>query len=321
MGELRSGVVDLRLGRDPHIVDQLIAERGQKIVNSRLWPFIRPFLYKILRYDDAVRMADEIGSLSGPAAMAYICELLALDLDITGLERIPKTGAVIIAVNHPTGIADGVAVYEAVRRVRPDIAVFTNRDAIRINPRLLEFLIPVEWREEERNRSKTKETLRLASRAFQDERAVVIFPSGRIAFWKDGRLNERPWQGSAVTLARKHEVPVLPINIASRNSGLFYWFANWSTELRDMTVFHELLNKRGKTFLIRIGPLIPAEAIAQGGPMEMTQRLQRHVVERLANDPDAEWVTAEVRRDFRPGRAAPKRLSTMRSGQKRPANG
>ena len=55
---------------------------------------------------------------------------------------------------------------------------------------------------------------------------------------KDGRLNERPWQSTAVTLARKHGVPILPVNVRSRNSGLFYWFANWNTELRDMTVFH-----------------------------------------------------------------------------------
>ena len=127
------------------------------------------------------------------------------------------------------------------------------------------------------------------SRAFSEGRAVVIFPSGRIAFWQDGRLNERPWQSSAITLARKQNVPIVPVNVQSRNSGLFYWFANWNTELRDMTVFHELLNKRGKTFRIRFGPLIPHERFAEGDATEVTQRLQEHVVERMAKDPDAEF--------------------------------
>ena len=190
--------------------------------------------------------------------------LLSIDLDVTGLDHIPASGAFIVAANHPTGIADGVAVYDALTRVRPDIAIFTNRDAIRINPRLSEFLIPVEWREAFRDRAKMRETLQLSSRAFSEGRAVVIFPSGRIAFWKDGRLNERPWQSSAITLARKQNVPIVPVNVQSRNSGLFYWFANWNTELRDMTVFHELLNKRGKTFRIRFGPLIPAGALRRG---------------------------------------------------------
>jgi putative hemolysin len=289
VGEVRSGVIKLGRPEVPHIADQLIAERGEKLVNSRFWPLIRPILYKILHYREAVQMADDIAPLPGAAAMDYVSRLLSLDLDISGLEHIPRAGAFIMAANHPTGIADGVAVYDALRKVRPDIAIFTNRDAIRINPRLSEFLIPVEWREDFRDRTKMRETLSLSSRAFREGRAVVIFPSGRIAFWKDGRLNERPWQTSAVTLARKQDVPILPVNVTSRNSGLFYWFANWNTELRDMTVFHELMNKRGKTFRIRFGKLIPQERFAEGDSAEVTRQLQEHVVERLADTPDAEF--------------------------------
>ena len=131
--------------------------------------------------------------------------------------------------------------------------------------------------------------------AFHSLRRFAATPSGRIAYWKDGRLNERPWQSSAITLARKQDVPILPVNVQSRNSGLFYWFANWNTELRDMTVFHELLNKRGKTFRISIGPLIPQERFAEGDPAEVTERLQSHVVHRLATDPDAEFRASTLR--------------------------
>jgi len=289
VGEVRSPALDLNARPSPHIADVLIAERGEKIVKSRLWPLVRPLLYRILHYDDAVRMADEIAPLHGLAAMQYVSDLLSINLDVTGLERLPKEGAVIIAANHPTGIADGVAVYDAITRVRPDIAIFTNRDALRVNPRLNEFLIPVEWREAFRDRAKMRETLQLSSLAFKEGRVVVMFPSGRIAFWKDGKLTERPWLSSAVTLARKQDVPIVPVNVQSRNSGLFYWFANWNTELRDMTVFHELLNKRGKTFRIRVGPPIPQQRFAEGEPAEVTQRLQSHVVDRLAKDPDAEF--------------------------------
>jgi len=197
----------------PHIVDQLIAERGEKLFRSRALPIIKPFLYQILRYKEAVRMADAMAPLPGTAAMQYVSDLLSLDLDVSGLEHIPRSGAFIVVANHPTGIADGVAVYDALRPARPDISIFTNRDAIRINPRLSEFLIPVEWREAFRDRAKTKETLRISSAAFAGERAVVIFPSGRIAFWADKRLNERPWQASAVTLAKKQDVPIVPAHV------------------------------------------------------------------------------------------------------------
>jgi len=279
---LRSAV----LQRRGHIVDQLIAERGIKLVASPFWPLYRPFLYRMLHYREAVQMAEAVAPLSGTEAMQYISELLSLDLQIKGLERIPREGGFIIAANHPTGIADGVAVYSALKPVREDVSIFTNRDAVRINERLVEHLIPVEWREEHRSLTKTRETLRLSSRAFADERAIVLFPAGRIAYWRERRLNERPWQASAVSLAQKHKVPVLPCHVTARNSWLFYLFGNQGlTELRDMTVFHELLNKRGKTFKIEFGPLISHESL-QGSAARLTESLQHYCVHTLAQDSD-----------------------------------
>lgn len=290
MGKAPPGLIELDLAPFPHIVDQLIAERGEKIVSSRHWPLIKPVLYKILRYKEAVRMADDLAPLSGTAAMDYCSRLLSLDLDVSGLDNVPREGGFIAIANHPTGIADGVAVYDALRRVRPDIAIFTNRDAVRVNPRLSDYLIPVEWREELRDRTKSRETLRLSTRAFAEGRAVVIFPSGRIAYWADGKLNERPWQTSAVTLARRQGVPILPINVGARNSWLFYWFANSGfTEMRDMTVFHELLKKKCKTFRVSFGKLIANDRICEGDPAEVAQRLQEHVVHRVPEDAAAEF--------------------------------
>jgi putative hemolysin len=286
------GATDIRANavRGAHIVDDLIAERGQKLVNSWSWPLIKPFLYRILHYREAVDMADRIAPLDGASAMEYISRMLNLDLDVTGLERIPKSGAFVMAVNHPTGIADGIAVYDALKTVRGDMSFFANRDATRVNPGFADMMVPVEWRVEHRSHAKTKETLRLASKAFAENRAVVIFPSGRLALWRDGGLQERPWQASMISLARRYRVPVLPAHLDARNSWLFYWFGNQNfTEMRDVTVFHELLNKKGKTFRLRIGPLISHEKIASGDTADMTGRLQHHCARVLARDADAEF--------------------------------
>jgi putative hemolysin len=50
----------------------------------------------------------------------------------------------------------------------------------------------VEWRDDFKSRDKTRETLQLTNRAVEGGKATVLFPSGRIAFWNDGRLTERP---------------------------------------------------------------------------------------------------------------------------------
>lgn len=122
---------------------------------------------------------------------------------------------------------------------------------------------------------------------------MVLFPSGRIAYWDNGKLNERPWKTSAVGLARKYNLPILPIHMTARNSGLFYWFAKWSTELRDMTVFYELLNKKGNRFEFTIGHMIQPDEL-EGDVGEVTKMLEHHTVFDLAADGDARFVNRPV---------------------------
>jgi len=272
-----------------HIVDTLIAERGQKVMASPWWPLIRPFAFKILRYRSAVDMADAIGSMDAQGVFAHVSDLLRLNVTTTGLERVPADGPVVMVSNHPTGIADGIVFYDAIKPRRADLSIFANRDAIRINPRLADMIVPVEWRADYKSREKTKETLRLAASAFDKGRAVVLFPSGRLAHWHGGKLTERPWMTSAVALARKNKAPIIPVHMGGRNSGLFYFLARVSTELRDMTVFNELLNKKNAEFTVNFGKPIDPDLVA-GDLSDITERMRIHCAETLAANPDADFV-------------------------------
>lgn len=273
-------------GQPGHIVDTLIAERGQRIVRHPLWPVMRPLLYTVLNYRKAIEFADAVANAPGFQAFEHLSESLSLDIRVREPQRIPEKGGFLLVSNHPTGIADGIAVFDLLKVRRPDMMFFANRDAIRVNPRFVEMVIPVEWRDEHKSKLKARETLQVTNRAISEGKATVLFPSGRIAYWADGRLNERPWKTSAVSFARKYNLPILPVHMAARNSGLFYWLAKWSTELRDMTVFHELLNKKGNRFDFTIGNLISPDAL-DGDPGEVTRALERHTVFDLARDGDA----------------------------------
>jgi putative hemolysin len=269
-----------------HIIDRLIDERTTNLSRHPLWPLAKPLLFRLMHYHQAVRMADSISPLPGWDALDFISHVLQLDLTITGLENIPQSGGVILAPSHPTGIADGIAVFDLVKKVRKDIAIFANRDAERVAPQFRDVIIPVEWRAGEKSHAKSRDTLEMTARAFQEKRAVVLFPAGRIAFWNEGKLTERPWQTSFVALARRYKFPVVPINISARNSGLFYFLSKHSTELRDMTLFRELLNKKGMKFTFHVGePIAPEEL--DGDPAELTAKLQSFTVDTLKADPKA----------------------------------
>lgn len=267
----------------PHIVDVLIAERAPRLSGGPFWPLLRPALYALLGYDEARALADAIGPMSGQAALDHVAALLGVEVEVVGLERLPKTGRLVAVCNHPTGIADGIAVYEAIGRVRPDLIFFANADALRVSPRLDEVLIPVEWVEEKRTRAKTRDTLAYARAALEAERAVVVFPAGRLARREGGVLTDPPWQASALSLARKHQAPVAPMHLEGPWSALFHLFDRFSRELRDITLFHELLNKKGRTFRLTIGePVAPERLGADAVPA-----MKAHVERALAADPDA----------------------------------
>lgn len=276
---------DLPSDQDKHIIDVLIEERAPRLAVSPAWPAVRPALYRALHYEQARRMADAIAPMQGPEAMEYISGLLGVRLDVRGLDRLPKAGRCVVVANHPTGIADGVAMYDALKPVRPDVIFFANADAHRVCPGFHQSLVAVEWVAAKRTIEKTKQTLKAAHKAFADERPVMIFPAGKLARVIDGEIQDPDWEPSAVSLARKHDAPVIPIWVDGPYPFFFHTFDRVSKELRDITLFHELLNKKGKLFTLKIGPPIPPSQLA-GPAEEVTLRLKRYVERDLPRDMD-----------------------------------
>ncbi|GAA0615734.1 GNAT family N-acetyltransferase [Brevundimonas kwangchunensis] len=274
----------------PHVVDVLIAERAPRLTASPFWPLVRPFLYKALNYRQAVRMADAVQPLSGAEALDYMSDLLDLKVSVLNGDRIPTDGRCIVVANHPTGIADGIAVFDAIKARRPDAIFFANADAVRVSPRLGEAIIPVEWVHEKRTREKTRATLQAAKEAFEAERCVVMFPAGRLArIGKDGSVTDPEWAATAASLARKYDAPVVPIHVSGPYSRLFHWFDRFSQELRDITLFHELLNKKRKPFALKVGKPIPPSRLDIDAA-KATYALKAFTERVLPSQPDADFA-------------------------------
>ncbi len=261
-----------------HIVDQLIEERALELMRHPVaWRLVQTLLYPLLGYGRAVQMADAIRHMSGQEVFDYLSARLDLAVDCQGLQHIPAEGVAVITANHPAGIADGIAVYDTLRRVRQDITFFANRDAIRVAPGLADMIVPVEWMAARRSHGRSRETVRHMAKAFHGDRLIVIFPSGRLAQPTPRGLVERGWQPSAISLAQRYRSPVIPMHIRARSSWLYYLFYLINQELRDMTLFRELLNKRGHPYRIRIGePFLPA-----GDPREISLRLRDFVADAM----------------------------------------
>ncbi|SPJ24304.1 lysophospholipid acyltransferase family protein [Palleronia abyssalis] len=222
---------------------------------------VRAALNRVLSYDRTLDLAEEMEDWSGPDIMNRMGKMLAQDVEISGLDRIPRQGGALIVCNHPTGIADGIILWHLLSPLRPDLFFYANSDMLRVVPQLDCMIAPVEWREDKRNHSKTRETMAYTRQAMSDGRLGIIFPSGRLAKRRGLRLVERPWMTSAAMIARKFDVPIIPMNIRSRNSVLFYLFDLIHPSLRDITLFYETLNKTRQPFRIGVGEPISPKAL------------------------------------------------------------
>jgi putative hemolysin len=264
----------------------LIAERAPRLAASPAWPLARPLLYRLLNYHKARKMADAVAPLGGREALDYVARLLEVRVEVRGLERIPEAGRLVIISNHPTGIADGIAAYDALRGRRPDLCFYANADAHRVVPGFSDVLIPVEWVEAKRTRDRTRTTLQMTRQAMEAERALAIFPAGRLSRRApDGTLSDPPWMSSALSIARRHSAPVAPVHMTGPWSTLFHAFDRVSQELRDITLFHELLNKRGGRFTLSVGPLIDPSRLGSDAEAA-TAELKAYVETVLPTDPD-----------------------------------
>ena len=260
-----------------HIVEELISERAPKLVGRpALFKLLRPMLYRMLAYDAAVFLTDAIKNKTGHHAFKLMTKHINPRISVQNLDRLPKTGKCILISNHPTGLADGIAVYQSIKERRPDHIFLANSDALRVMPLATDLFIPVEWKKEKRSTKKTRRTLFLLKQALKENKCIIIFPSGRLAKFTCRGLIDRKWESSAAMLARKYQTQVVPLKIEARNSFLYYLFAWISRELRDITLFNELLNKKGKTFKLTFGEPITSENLSKNA-VEATQKIRSEV--------------------------------------------
>lgn len=240
-------------------IDPLIAERAPWLFRNDLpTKLARHLLNRALSYYRTVDLAGRFIDSDTDTIMGTMADMLCKDVQVTGIGNVPRSGAALIVANHPTGIADGIILDNILRPLRGTPYYYANGDILRVLPQMEDMIVPVEWRHEKRSHGKTRETMKRTRKAVSEGRLGVIFPSGRLAKRRRLRLYEREWMPSAAMLARKYEMPVIPVHIRARNSALFYMFDAIHPTLRDITLFHETLNKARQPYQVTIGePIAP----------------------------------------------------------------
>jgi len=244
----------------------------------------RPFLAWVLQTG---ALADVYRTATSLAGRFEDQALRALEIDPqchpADLARVPRTGPLVVAANHPHGALDGLVLASLFARVRPDVRLIANHLLARI-PELRESCFFVDPFDGPEAAARSRAGLRAAHLWLRRGGAVVLFPSGTVAPTRDahGVPVDAEWHSTVGRLAAQTGAPVLPVHIDGRNSQLFYALGRLHPLLRTALLSRECLKARGREISVRIGaPLAVARAEGASAAAVMITTRARAAVEQL----------------------------------------
>ena len=268
-----------------HPIDEIMEERCPNLMKNKIiWSLIRPTVFKIFKYYDAKKIVNNISKKSGFECFSYLTNFLQSNHNVHNIENVPKSGPIILAGNHPTGLTDGIVMFDVLKERRPDYTLYANSDMIKIAKGFQDIIIPVDWNEKNKSSEKSRMILKLTKDTLTKNKALLVFPSSRLSKRKCVHLYERPWVATIIKLSMKFNAPIIPFHMSGSNSLLFYVLEIFNTELKDISLFKELINKKNIKYNIKFGK--PIEPFSIGHDFEKeTKKIQNYVEFTLGRPP------------------------------------
>ncbi len=202
------------------------------------------------------------------------------------IENIPAKGGVIIIANHPLGALDGLSLVHMVGQVRRDVKIVANQLLSSIPP-IAPLLLPVNNMAGESRRT----DLQNISRALEEGQAVIFFPAGEVSRLSPRGIRDREWDSGFLRFAERLNMPVLPIYIRARNSGLFYTISRFSAVLSMLMLPREMIKTSGQLHFFTSPVIRPEQFLKLPVSRKQKVKLFRKHIYQLAKGRQPVFVT------------------------------
>src|SRR4029077_12349827 len=126
-----------------------------------------------------------------------------VQVDSADLQRIPKTGPVLVVSNTPYGMLDGAVLGALLARVRPDVKVMTNF-LLEGVPELEHCCIFVDPLRSSKSQARNRRALKDSMEWLRAGGMLAVFPAGEVSHWQlpQASVVDPPWNDIAVRLVR-----------------------------------------------------------------------------------------------------------------------
>ena len=234
---------------------RLIASKNEKLL--RWMPgFVLRYLERVIHQDEINALLEKAGDIKDAEFSDAAMEEFNITISSSGLENIPKTGPLIIVLNHPLGGMDALALISLLKNHRPDLRFIVND--ILMNLENLSGLF-VGINKHGINKKNVREDI---EKAFKSEHAICIFPAGLVSRKINGLVQDLEWKRTFVTYARSLDRTVIPIKIDGQLSPFFYRlsrvrrFFRIKANIEMLYLADELFKQRNKTLTFTVGQAI-----------------------------------------------------------------
>lgn len=222
--------------------------------------FVIRYLERILHQDEINQFIKDHPNAKNEDFCREVINYFNIKIEIEGLENIPKTGGVTLAMNHPLGGMDALALVTALSDHRTDLKFIVNDLLLNLEGMKGMF---VGVNKHGKNNDRTHDKI---DDLFASDQAVCIFPAGLVSRKTKGQIRDLEWKKTFVALSVKHGNSIVPIFIDGKLSNFFYRLANFrkflgiKVNIEMLYLANELFKQRDVTMKFTVGkPIPPAE--------------------------------------------------------------
>lgn len=268
-------------------IRKLVSSKNPKL--ARFIPgFVYRYLKRILHQDEINDFMRRNGHLKNADFCNVVVEEFRLKVDIKNSENIPNEGNVILAMNHPLGGMDAMALVHALHNKRTDIKFIVNDLLLNLKP-MQDLFVGVNKHGSNERKLHTQMT-----ELFSSDVAIGIFPAGLVSRKIKGKITDLEWKKTFVRYAKRHNATIVPIYIEGQLSNFFYNLSNFrrciglKVNLEMLYLSDELHKQKGKKIRFVVGKPIHTQNIDKTKSDEQIAQELKETVYRLGQTTDNE---------------------------------
>ena len=200
-------------------IKRVLEEKNPKL-KKWLPGFMVRYLQKILHEKEVNEFIESQNDSDSFEFCQAVIKKFNIELNAFGIENVPDEGGCVLAVNHPLGGMDAMALVTLLEHKRKDIKFIVNDILLNLDS-LKGMFVGVN-----KHGKNAKDSLKKVDELFATDQLICLFPAGLVSRKKNGKVRDLEWKKTFVTRSRKHDKPIIPVHINGELSNFFYRLSN-----------------------------------------------------------------------------------------------